>query len=275
MKNFFKITVLAAIFCMVASCENSIGKRDLEDGGGDLTDSGMSDEDADSGDSTDADETDATTDEDGNIPDETDDDITDTTDEDNDDIVDSDSEESDYHSPYGSIVFNFENNLIGSEEEPTVFSDKIFASGCYGNGTEEIAPEYAEKIETMAFVHNDYIEIQQTLTYSDGTVGNPTVFLYLPLETAQNPGIYTLALSGDAAIILADVNWSMGQIQCYHAFGAGQIEISESNINELFQTVTFSGNATLYHPLNYNGEDVSAEFLQTFTGTNMLCGPVD
>ena len=274
MKNFFKIIVLAAVFCFVASCENSIGKKNLEPNDNDSTDSEMSDEDADSGDTADADETDSTTDEDGNIPDETDDDTTDTTgDDDNDDIVDTDSGEHGYNSPYGSISLSFE-NLIGTEEEPGSYNE-IFAEGTYGNGTEEIAPEYADQIRTMAFVHNDYIQIQQTLTYSEGTIGNPTVFLYLPLETAQNPGIYTLALNGDAAIILADVNWSIGQIECYHAFGEGTLEISESNINNEFKVVSLSGNATLYHPLNYNGEDVSSTFMQTFTGTNMLCGPVD
>lgn len=274
MKNFFKIIVLAAVFCLVASCENSIGKKNLEPNDNDSTDSEMSDEDADSGDTETPDEgdTEKPIDQDGEEnPDE--DDTSDTTDEDGEDVVDTDTGELEYKSPYGSISLSFE-NLIGTEENPGSYNE-IFAEGTYGNGTEEIAPEYADQIRTMAFVHNDYIQIQQTLTYSEGTIGNPTVFLYLPLETAQNPGIYTLALNGDAAIILADVNWNIGQIECYHAFGEGTLEISESNINNEFKVVSLSGNATLYHPLNYNGEDVSSTFTQTFTGTNMLCGPVD
>lgn len=344
MKNFFKITVLAVIFCLAAGCENSIGRIDLEESGGDQTDSGISEDDADKSDSGEQpDQTDTEN------PEETDNDFSDTTtdeeseeNEENDsdgdnetayqacgDILDCASGCSDneclmncynsaseaaqndfmayftcrqsncpggsgedciyenceneaavcgmvrpekYKSPYGSISFEFE-NLIGTENDPGSYNE-IFAEGTYGNGTEEIAPEYADLINTMAFVHNEYIEIQQTPIY-DSNPGNPVVIFYLPLETAPNIGIYTLALNGDATVILADVDWSAGQIQCYHAFGEGQIEIEESNITDEFKVISFFGNATLYHPLNYNGEDVSAEFLQTFTGANMLCDPVD
>ncbi len=275
MKNFFKIVVLAAIFCLVASCENSIGKKTIDENDGDRNDTEISDEDADSGDTTDADEPDTTTDEDGEIPDETEDDTTDTADEDNEDIADTDpdEDESAYHSPYGSVSFTFD-NIIGTEEDP-IIADEVFATGNYGNSTEDIAPEYAELIQTSAFVYKDYIQIQQTLKYSGGILGNPVVFFYLPLETAYNPGIYNLGISSDAAIIVTDVDWTSGQIQCYHAFGEGTLEISESNINDSFQVISLSGNATLYHPLNYKGEDVSQTFLQTFTGTNLLCGPVD
>ena len=275
MKNFFKIVVLTAIFCLVTSCENSIGKKNLEENDADQTDSEISDEDADSGDTTDADEPDTTTDEDGEIPDETEDDTTDTTDEDNNDIVDTDpdEDESAYHSPYGSVSFSFE-NIIGTQEDPGT-SGEVFATGTYGNASAEIKPVYADKVQTDAFVYNDYIQIQQTPIYVDGTLGNPVAFFYLPLETAYNPGIYNLGLNSDAAIILTDVDWTSGQIQCYHAFGEGTLEISESNINDSFKVINLSGNATLYHPLNYKGEDVSQTFVQTFTGTNVLCSPVD
>ena len=271
MKNFFKIMVLAAIFCMVASCENSIGKKNLVPNDNDQTDSEISDDDADTGDTEVPDEgdTEEPTDQDGvEIPDE--DDNSDTTDEDWEDVVDTDTDWQEYKSPYGSVSFSFE-NIIGTQEDPGT-SGEVFATGTYGNASAEIKPVYADKVQTDAFVYNDYIQIQQTPIYVDGTLGNPLVLLYIPIETASAAGIYGLNYNGDSSIVIADANWDTGAIECYHAFGEGQMEIEEVNINS---SINLNGSATLYHPKNYKGEDVSAEFLQIFTGTTALCDPVN
>ena len=271
MKNFFKIIVLAAVFCFVASCENSIGKKNLEPNDNDSTDSEMSDEDADTGDTETPDEgdTEKPIDQDGEEnPDE--DDTSDTTDEDGEDVVDTDTGELEYKSPYGSLSFSFE-NIIGTKEEPGT-SYEVLATGVYGNASTDIRPVYADKIQTDAFIYNDYLQIQQTPIYVDGTLGNPVVVLYIPVETASDAGIYGVNYNGDTSVVIADADWDNGTIGCYHAFGEGQLEIEEVNIN---YSINLSGEATLYHPKNYNGEDVSAEFLQIFTGTTSLCDPVN
>lgn len=270
MKNFVKIIVLAAVFCLVASCENSIGKKNLEPNDNDQNDSEISDEDNDTGDTETPDEGDTegpTDQDDGKFPDE--DDTSDTTDEE--EIV-----VEGYKSPYGSIAMTF-SGTIGSKEYPASFDDK-FAEGSWGNNANPIIPEYAEKVYTNTYLLTDYIQFQQTPIYTDETLGNPVIFFYLPIENAEG-GIYSINYNGDTSVVVVDVDWETEAIQCYHAFGEGELEISDAEINNdpnnPFNTINFNGNATLYHPTNYKGEDISSEFSQIFTGTATLCEPVD
>ena len=328
MKKFFGIIVLAAIFCLAVSCENTSNRKDLEESDGDQTDSGISDDDADSGDSDVPDNSDTENpvepDEDGEENDsDSDEALYSTCREtlecaaacsagDNGCIVDCYNNSSlqaqddsmalvecrqencpngdeeciyefcadeaaacdmakpaEYNSPYGSVLFIFDNQ-IGTEAESKTY-DEIFATGTYGNGSAEILPEYAE-VKTEVYIDNGQLQILQFPVYN-GTFGNPVVFFYLPLDKAEETGIYTVNYNGDALVFVADFNRDSG-LECYHAFGEGQLEISESNINAFFGAINFSGSATLYHPTNYDGIDISAEFLQA-AGMGQLCGPVD
>lgn len=332
MKNFFRIIVLTAIFCLAVSCENTLSKMELEESNGDETDSGISDDDADSADSDVPDNSDSETpDEQENDSEENDSDNNETlysTCHETLDCVDACSDDktcinecynnssttafddsiawveckqencpngeeecisefcadeaaacemikpAKYNSPYGLVSFSFD-NLVGTAEDPKIYEDEIFATGTYGNGLTQIMPESAE-VETDVYIDNDQIQIVQYPIY-DGIFVNPVVFFYLPIDKAEDAGLYTINYNGDASVIVAEFNWDSEQepeLECYHAFGEGQLEIFESNINGFFNAINFSGNATLYHPTNYDGIDISAEFLQ-IAGMGTLCEPVD
>ena len=260
MKNFFKIVVLAAIFCLVASCENSIGKKTIDGNDGDKNDTEISDDDTDSGDTEVPDDSDTET------PDNPDTDTSDTTDDG--DVVDTDTPAV-YNTPYGSITLTFD-NIIGSEEDPGS-SNEVFAKGTYGNGTASVMSEYADKVKTEAYGANEHIYIRQIPIYADGSLGNPVVLFDLPFDKAA-AGMYTLNYNGDASVIVAEVDWNSQTTLCYYAFGEGMLEISEANVN---YAIKLSGNATLYSPKNYKWEDVSSAFLGIFTDTNILCDPVN
>lgn len=329
MKNFFRIIVLTAIFCLAVSCENTLSKMELEENNGDETDSGISDDDADSADSDVPDNSDTET------PDEPEDDG-ENNDSDNDETLYSTCSEtrdcvaacsagdngcimdcynnssttaqndfmalveckqencmgSDenclyeycaseaaacgmtkperYHSPYGLVSLSF-NNQVGTAEDSKSY-EEIFATGTYGNGSAEILPGYADEVKTEVYIDNGQLKILQFPIYDD-TFVNPVVFFYLPLDKAENAGLYTINYNGDALVFVADFNMDYG-LECYHAFGKGQLEIFESNINGVFGAINFSGEAALYHPTNYDGIDISAEFLQ-IAGMGPLCEPVD
>lgn len=268
MKNFFKIVVLAAIFCLVASCENSIGKKTIDENDGDTNDTEVPDGDTDSGDTEVPDNPDT------EIPDDPDTDTSDTTDDSDDDVVDTTDTDTPavYNTPYGSLTISFD-NMIGSEEDPSS-SNEVFATGTYGNGIASIMPEYADNIETIAVVQDDKIYIQQTPIYADGAYGNPVVEFFLPVEQA-NVGFYNVNYDGAVSLVVAEVDWNTFDTLCYHAFGEGQIEVSEANVNELFKVINFGGNVTLYSPKNYKWADVSDAFLETFTETGVICDPVN
>ena len=265
MKNFLKIIVIAAVLCFAAGCENSIGKKTIDENDGDNTDTVTPDEDTDQGDTEVPDDPDTET------PDETDSDIPDTTDDEDEEPVDTtDSDDpSEYKTPYGSLTFTF-NNLIGPEGDPAT-SNEVFATGTYGNGTASIKSDFADKVETLAVVQNDSIYIQQTPVYADGSYGNPVVGFYIPFDQA-NPGIYDVNYNAAVSLIVSEIDWNLRSVTCYHAFGEGQMEISEININ---YAVTLNGSATLYSPKNYKWDDVSAALLEKFTETNVICDPVD
>lgn len=266
MKNFLKLIVLAAIFCFFASCENSIGKKNLEKNDEDQTDSEMTDEDADHGDTETPDDPDTET------PDDPDTDTPDTETDDDEDIVDTDTPAV-YNTPYGSLTFNFD-NMVGSEGDPAT-SNEVFATGTYGNSTASIQSDFADKVETLSVVQNDNIYVQQTPVYADGNYGNPVVGFYIPVDKAT-PGEYTVNYNGsDASMAVFNIDWNSRTVTCYHAFGEGRVEISEANVNDMFKVIKFSGNATLYSPKNYKWNDVSETFLEKFTETNVICDPVD
>lgn len=269
MKNFLKLIVLAAIFCFFASCENSIGKKNLEKNDEDQTDSEITDEDADQGDTETPDDSDTET------PDDPDTDIPDTTSDEDEDVVDTSDTETPavYNTPYGSLTFSFD-NMVGSEGDPAT-SNELFATGTYGNSTASIQSDFADKVETLSVVQGDNIYVQQTPVYADGNYGNPVVGFYLPVDKAT-PGEYTVNYNGgDASMAVFNIDWNSRTVTCYHAFGEGRVEISEANVNDMFKVIKFSGNATLYSPKNYKWNDVSEAFLEKFTETNVICDPVD
>ena len=265
MKNFLKIIVLAAVFCFVASCENSIGKKTIDENDGDRTDTETPDDDTDQGDTEVPDDPDTET------PDDPDTDVPDTASDDDEDIADTDTPAV-YNTPYGSLTLSF-NNMIGGEGDPS-FSNEVFATGTYGNGTAPVIPEYADSIETVSVVDNNNIYIQQAPVYADGSYGNPVVGFYIPVEQA-NVGFFDMNYNAAVSLIVSEIDWNTRDTVCYYAFGEGQIEVSEANVNEMFKVMTFSGNATLYSPKNYKWNDVTDAFLEKFTKTNVICDPVD
>ena len=257
MKNFFKIIVLAAVLCLVASCENSIGKKTIDENDGDKTDTATPDDDADHGDTE--------------VPDDTDTDVPDTATDDDEDVVDTTDTDTPavYNTPYGSLTLKFD-NMIGGEGEPS-FSSEVFATGTYGNSTASVIPEYTDKIETVTVLENDNIHIQQTPIYADESYGNPVIEFFIPVDQA-NVGFYDINYNATVSLIISEIDWNTRDTVCYHAFGEGQIEISEVNVN---YAITLSGNATLYNPKNYKWNDVTDAFLEKFSKTNVICDPVD
>ncbi len=253
MKCFFKIIVLAATFCLVVSCENSYGKKTLDTNDGEPADSEISDEDDDT-ETPDQDETVEPADQDGG---------------------EIETEDDTDNNAYGSITLKF-TGTIGSAEYPvSLEEDKGFAEDSFENSSNPIVPEYAEKIRTEINIFADSIQFKQTPIYVEGVLGNPVIILTLPIDNAAN-GMYSINYNGDISIVVADFDWENSTTHCYHAFGEGHLEISDAVLdNDPFNEITFEGKATLYQPTNYKGEDISAEFLQIFTDSDMICDSVD
>ena len=256
MKCFFKIIVLAAIFCFVVSCENSYGKKTLETNDAEPADSEITDEDNDAVDTEtpDQDETIEPADQDSvEIPDETED-----------------------ENAYGSITLKFA-GTIGTADYPVKLEEEEgFAKDSFENSSNPIIPEYADKIRTEISISADSIQFMQTPIYADKSSGNPVIILNIPLDNADD-GMYGINYNGDTSIVVVDFDWENSTTLCYHAFGEGRLEISDADIDNTnpFNEISFEGKATLYQPTNYKGEDISAEFLQIFTDSDMICDSVD
>ncbi len=178
-----------------------------------------------------------------------------------------------YNSPYGSVSLNFSIDQIANasdgQQSQVGIAQAAFATGTYGNGAMSVTPADAYMIQTNASYnlssqYGNSIDIQQIPVYvqgNQGVGGNPIVALSIPEEYAAvgtlNSSIYQGA---QAQLFVADVNWSTSQISCIHAFGEGDINITNLGDFANHGGIALNGNITLYSPKNYNGNgDISAQ----------------
>lgn len=178
-----------------------------------------------------------------------------------------------YNSPYGTLTLNFSIDQIANDTDGQTsqvgIAQAAFANGTYGNGVMSVTPPDAYMIQSNAMYsvdaqYGNSISVQQIPVYVQGQQavgGNPIVALSIYEEYAAigtiNSSIYQGA---QAQLFVADVNWSTQQISCIHAFGEGDINITNIGDYANHGGITFNGNITLYSPKNYNGNgDISAQ----------------
>jgi hypothetical protein len=219
----------------------------------------------------------------------------DQSDEDSDtaEIEDDDSiSQAKYNSPYGSVSFDFSGYVGAAGYTPGCENDFLF-SGTYGNNSTSILPEDLTSTLECAYQTSDdffsedirgkYIFIKkQFITVSAGYYyDNPLISFSIPIELAAKEGFHDINYSykDNVVLLISDVDWDAGVVTCNHAFAEGQIEITKGFIdgeNEF----SFRGEATLYNPLNYKGDNISAtpslsDFLIGAVGTDKICDPID
>lgn len=223
----------------------------------------------------------------------------DQSDEDSDtaEIEDDDSiSQAKYNSPYGSVSFDFTGYVGAAGYTPGCENDFLF-SGTYGNNSTSILPEDLTSTLECAYQTSDdffsedirgkYIFIKkQFITVSAGYYyDNPMISFSIPIELATKEGVHDINYSykDNVVLLISDVDWDAGVAkgagECIHAFAEGEIEITKGFIdgeNEF----SFRGEATLYNPLNYKGDNISAtpslsDFLIGAVGTDKICDPID
>ncbi len=231
-----------------------------------------------------------------NQNDEDQEEISDTTEEDDEDIDSAPAAQTQYNSPYGSVSFDFTGYVGAAGYTPGCENDFVF-SGTYGNNSTSILPEDLTSTLECAYQTSDdffsedirgkYIFIKkQFITVSAGYYyDNPMISFSIPIELAAKEGVHDINYSykDNVVLLISDVDWDAGVAtgagECIHAFAEGEIEITKGFIdgeNEF----SFRGEATLYNPLNYKGENISAtpslsDFLIGAVGTDKICDPID
>ncbi|MBP5591225.1 hypothetical protein J6Y50_05130 [bacterium] len=231
-----------------------------------------------------------------NQNDEDQEEMSDTTEEDDEDIDSAPAAQTQYNSPYGSVSFDFTGYVGAAGYTPGCENDFLF-SGTYGNNSTSILPEDLTSTLECAYQTSDdffsedirgkYIFIKkQFITVSAGYYyDNPLISFSIPIELAAKEGVHDINYSykDNVVLLISDVDWDAGVAkgagECIHAFAEGEIEITKGFIdgeNEF----SFRGEATLYNPLNYKGDNISAtpslsDFLIGAVGTDKICDPID
>jgi len=231
-----------------------------------------------------------------NQNDEDQEEMSDTTEEDDEDIDSAPAAQTQYNSPYGSVSFDFTGYVGAAGYTPGCENDFVF-SGTYGNNSTSILPEDLTSTLECAYQTSDdffsedirgkYIFIKkQFITVSAGYYyDNPMISFSIPIELAAKEGVHDINYSykDNVVLLISDVDWDAGVAtgagECIHAFAEGEIEITKGFIdgeNEF----SFRGEATLYNPLNYKGDNISAtpslsDFLIGAVGTDKICDPID
>ena len=178
-----------------------------------------------------------------------------------------------YNSPYGSLSLQFSVDQIWNESDgqqsEVGTTQTAFASGTYGNASASVTPADAYMIQTSAMYNSDAqygnsVALQQVPVYvqgNQGVGGNPVVILSIDEENAAVGSLKTSLYQGaQATLYVVDVNWSTGQLNCFHAFGEGTVNIT--NIGDIANhgAIALNGNVTLYSPKNYDGNgDISSQ----------------
>ena len=249
-------------------------------------DSNKTENDADPQDNDSVDEnTDAIDSEISDDDDEQSDEDSDITEKEDEDIDSSSTSQAKYNSPYGSVSFDF-SGYIGSRSYPWDESGFLF-SGTYGNESTPILPEDLEDVVNPTYttdadyypddIRDKYIVIQRIEYFSE----NPMVSFYIPIKIASKEGVYNINYDykDNVSLLIFEVDWNSGTGKCIHAFAEGEIEITKIFIDGEYE-LSFRGDAKLYNPLNYKGNDISSipsisEFLIKLSGTDEICDPVD
>ena len=190
-----------------------------------------------------------------------------------------------YNSPYGSVSFDF-SGYIGTTNYPVGGNDFMF-SGTYGNGSTPILPEDLDYVRDYAYItdsdffsddiRDQYILIHKAEYYSD----NPEILFYIPIKTASQEGVHHINYDykDNVSLLIIDIDWDKMIGKCINAFAEGEIEITKGFVEDEYG-LSFRGEAKLYNPLNYKGNDISttpsiSEFFIKFAGTDEICDPVD
>ena len=298
MKKFFVVFVLLSLFFAV-SCGGSQEAENNVDS--DILPDDSVDENTDSINNEFSDDDNEHSDDIENISDHSDsqdqsDEDSDTTEEDDEDIDSTPAAQTQYNSPYGSVSFDFTGYVGAAGYTPGCENDFLF-SGTYGNNSTSILPEDLTSTLECAYQTTDdffseeirgkYIFIKkQFVTESAGYYyDNPMISFSIPVELAAKEGVHNINYSykDNVILIISDVDWDAGVVtgagECIHAFAEGEIEITKGFIDGEYE-FSFRGDATLYNPLNYKGDNISAtpslsDFLIEAVGTDKICDPID
>lgn len=206
----------------------------------------------------------------------------DTTEAESEDIDSTSNNQTQYNSPYGSISFDF-SGYIDSHDYPWNRSGFLF-SGTYGNGSTPIPEDpdvflnYAYTTDSDLYsddIRDKYIFIQRVDKYYT----DPVFSFYIPIEIASKEGVYNINYDykNNVSFLIFNIKDVTGE--CIHAFAEGEIEITKSFIEGEYE-LSFRGDAKLYNPLNYKGNDIStkpsvSDFFIKFTETDKICAPID
>lgn len=189
-------------------------------------------------------------------------------------VDDGNSGDTSYANPYGSVALDFSIDQVANSYSDQQYQvgvvSSAFATGIYGNGSASVVPEDIFMVQTGTIYSTGSqfgsgVMIQQVPVYAEGqqgVSGNPVVILFIPEENAVVSALDLSILQNNsqAQLYVVDVNWSTSQIDCFHAFGEGTVNIT--NVGDITNhgALVFNGNATLYSPKNYKSYgDISSQ----------------
>ena len=227
-----------------------------------------------------------------NQNDEDQEEISDTTEDESEDTDSAPAAQTQYNSPYGSVSFDFTGYVGAAGYTPGCENDFLF-SGTYGNNSTSILPEDLTSTLECAYQTSDdffsedirgkYIFIKkQFITVSAGYYyDNPLISFSIPIELAAKEGVHHINYDykDNVSLLIIDIDWDKMIGKCINAFAEGEIEITKGFVEDEYG-LSFRGEAKLYNPLNYKGNDISttpsiSEFFIKFAGTDEICDPVD
>ena len=140
-----------------------------------------------------------------------------------------------YPAPYGSLKIAAEYNAMIYDLPNDEGDEALVLLESYAKG--KISTTDIGKGTTLSFVHNyasggvEWIEVfQAPFSKSTMTIGTPGVMLrFRKDKIAVGEAQLGIGFDGDALLIVVDIDKNYN-IKCYHAFGAGSVNIEKLNI---------------------------------------------
>ena len=87
---------------------------------------------------------------------------------------------------------------------------------------------------------------------------NPVVILNIDEDAAAIGTIDVSPFQGSKAMVqVNEINWSTQGFKCMHAFGEGQLKITNAGDIANSGALALSGEITLQSPKNYQGQDLT------------------
>ena len=189
-----------------------------------------------------------------------------------------------YHAPYGHVSINVDSHYLLPEDDlrpETLSSGQFvsgyFVSGTFGNSNSNIIPSGTSESRSYYIVGQDVregnklIEVSQAFMNTSYLSTTPKSFVVeIYFDRTLTPGTHRVGLrDGDMVVAVHEYNWTDKKITCDHAFGFGELTISEyTNTVGENGVLKISGEVDLY-----NGENVPIyggnikDFIINYSGT--------